>query len=198
MVVKLNVVWYSKTHERWRRLISHPGECSVSNSESCWVVRAAHPNNSSLHKEWGNLPFLLFHKALPHSWQATGFDGTDSLDLKGAISQVTPQSKQARSSSSEIPISRGIAEEIRDHQINITHRHCFVVRPWNLLSKQQAGWILDFCSSEMKTAELHVSLAKCFVTHLRDTVVNPDLAHLELFIPKCCTNISSATYANLL
>lgn len=103
MVVKLNVVWYSKTHERWRRLISHPGERSVSNSESCWVVRAAHPNNSSLHKEWGNLPFLLFHKALPHSWQATGFDGTDSLDLKGAISQVTPQSKQAHSSSSEIP-----------------------------------------------------------------------------------------------
>lgn len=96
------------------------------------------------------------------------------------------------------PISRGIAEEIRDHQINITHRHCFVVRPWNLLSKQQAGWILDFCSSEMKTAELHVSLARCFVTHLRDTVVNPDLAHLELFILKRCTNISSATYANLL
>lgn len=98
------MVWYSKAHERWRRLISHLGECSVSNSESCWVVRAAHPNNSSLlHKEWGNSPFLLFHKALPQSWQATGFDETDSLDLKGPISQVTPQSKQAHPSSSEIP-----------------------------------------------------------------------------------------------
>lgn len=85
------------------------------------------------------------------------------------------------------PISRGIAEEIRHHQINISHRHYFVVRPWNLLSKKQAGWILDFLNSVMKTADLHVPLARCFVTHLKDSVVNPDLFNLELSIKKCCT-----------
>lgn len=91
------------------------------------------------------------------------------------------------------PTTRGIAEEIRYHQINISHRHCFVVRPWTLLSKKQVGWIQNFLNSVMKTADLHVSLARCFVTHLRDSVVNPDLSNLELSIPKCCTNTSSAT-----
>lgn len=100
------MVRYSKIHERWRGLISHLGKHSVSNSESCWVVPAIHTNNFSLlHKEWRDLPFLLFYKAVSPSWQATGFDETDSLDLKRPISQGTPvlTQQQTHSSSSEIP-----------------------------------------------------------------------------------------------
>lgn len=62
------------------------------------------------------------------------------------------------------------------------------------MSKQWAGWILDSCSSVMKTSDLHLSPTRSFVTHLRDTVVNPDLSNLEFSIPKCCTNTSSATF----
>lgn len=121
------MVRYLKIHERWRTLISHLGECSVSNSESCWVVLASQTNSFSLlNKEWGNLPFLLFYKALPPSWQATGCDETDSLDLKRPISQVTPvlSQKQAHSSAMKSqPIYRSIcvAEEIRYYRINITN-----------------------------------------------------------------------------